>query len=483
MTNKEKAKKILALQIFHEKERNSLIEFAKYMWKQEKKQEFDVPKHYYDIEEKLMKMLNGEITRLIINVPPRTGKTLLITELFPVWAMGKKLAKDFIATGYSTSLTREFSGHSRDWFNSPSFKRIFPECLDMREDQNTKEYWKTEDECSYYATGAGGSITGRGCDIFIIDDPIKPDEADVSEVARDGINNWYLNTVVSRLNNPRTGGIIIIMQRTHDNDLAGFLMERESKGIGSWDKIVVPAIDIDGKSISEDRFPIDILKQMRSDNPVVFSCQYQQEPTNKDAQEFHQEHIQFHDDLPTSTYKRWFAMLDPAFREGKEHDRSALEVFCVVDGIVHLEEIIAGRFTTYETEDKCLYVARKYDLEKFFIEDYGAQVTMENNVKRRFEQEGIYTPVEGFNQKGKKTEKIRSIISPIRNRKISFKRGIPMLEELFNELWRFPRGSHDDLIDCLQMGFNACDLQPHTSLDDYEIEHIEYNDFGQPIFK
>jgi len=484
--DKQIAKKAIAIKALQEKmkpQRDSLIEFAKYMWKEEKKQDFDVPKHYYDIEEKLTKMLDGECTRLIINVPPRTGKTLMITELFPIWAMGRKAAKDFIVTGYSTSLTREFSGHSRDWYSSPAFRRVFPECQEMRDDQNTKEYWKTNDDCSYYATGAGGSITGRGCDVFIIDDPIKPDEADTSDVARDGINNWYLNTVQSRLNNPQTGGIIIIMQRTHDSDLAGFLMEREGKGIGKWDKIIVPAIGMDGTSISEKRFPLEVLRQMQLDNPVVFSCQYQQEPTNKDAQEFHEEFWQYHTDLPKDNYKRWFAFLDPAFREGKEHDRSVITVGCVIDGTVYIEEIIGGRFTTYQTEDKCLYVARKYDLEKFFIEDYGAQVTMANNVTRRFEQEGVYTPVEGFNQKGtKKVEKIRSIISPIRNRLISFKKDMPLLPELENEMKRFPRGAHDDFVDCLQMLFNACELQPSTDLDDFGIDEIlEYDEFGRPI--
>lgn len=222
-------------------QRASLVEFMKYLWKSEKKDELIIPKYYYDIEEKLKQMLRGEITRLIINVVPRSGKTLMITELFPLWAMGNGWADNFIATGYSTNLTREFSGHARDWYDCPAYREIFPRHHDMREDQSTKEYWKNLGDQSYYATGSGGTITGRGCDVFIIDDPIKPDEADSSELKRENINNWYLNTVKSRLDNPDKGGIIVIMQRTHEDDLTGFLLEREEKGLGKMGKGYCPS--------------------------------------------------------------------------------------------------------------------------------------------------------------------------------------------------------------------------------------------------
>lgn len=95
--------------------------------------------------------------------------------------------------------------------------------------QNTKELWETDDGGYYYATGAGGSITGYGADTFIIDDPIKPDEAE-SNIIRDGINNWFSNTVISRLNNMATGNIIIIMQRVHGDDLCGHLLEEMKQG-------------------------------------------------------------------------------------------------------------------------------------------------------------------------------------------------------------------------------------------------------------
>ena len=95
---------------------------------------------------------------------------------------------------------------------------MFPRRPELKDDQNTKQHWENEAGGHYYATGSGGTITGIGADVILIDDPIKPDEAD-SQVVRQGVNNNYHDTIRSRLNNPAEGAIVIIMQRLHDDDL------------------------------------------------------------------------------------------------------------------------------------------------------------------------------------------------------------------------------------------------------------------------
>ena len=98
----------------------------------------------------------------------------------------------------------------------------------------------------YLATGVGGSITGHRANIFIIDDPIKPDEADSSETMRVSVNRWYDNTVLSRLFNPNKDAVVIIMQRTHDDDLCGYLESKEVMGSGEkWEKIIIPALSFE----------------------------------------------------------------------------------------------------------------------------------------------------------------------------------------------------------------------------------------------
>ena len=171
----------------HKKQRESIIDCLIHYFKEELNKDFQDNWHYREIENKLNKVLKGEITRLIINVPPGSGKTEIITKFFPVWALATNPQLQFIVTGYSASLTQSFASEARDYYKSKTLKKIFPSISSVRKDQDTKSEWKNELGGKYYATGAGGSITGHRANIFIIDDPIKPDEA-LSDVKRTKVN-------------------------------------------------------------------------------------------------------------------------------------------------------------------------------------------------------------------------------------------------------------------------------------------------------
>jgi len=178
----------------------------------------------------------------------------MITKCFPAWVLGNKPDTKVIVTGYSSTLTQQFSLEAKDIVTSQAYKNVFPRHKGIREEQNTKEYWVLNDGGSYYATGTGGSITGKGAGIFIIDDPIKPDEAE-SDIIRTGINNWFENTVPSRLDNPNKGCIIIIMQRTHEDDLCGHLIEKMKNHTGDdWTVLSMPAIAEKDEYIAVDDF-------------------------------------------------------------------------------------------------------------------------------------------------------------------------------------------------------------------------------------
>lgn len=161
---KSEAAKELALRELekrHEDKREDLIEFIRFFFENEKNEVFQHNWHHDVIAEKLKKVLSGEITRLMINIPPGHMKTELVTKCFPVWAMGKDPTREFLATGYSTSLTQTYSSQARDYYQSETFRQIFPRVPKLRDDQNTKEWWVNEQGGGYYATGTTGSITGR----------------------------------------------------------------------------------------------------------------------------------------------------------------------------------------------------------------------------------------------------------------------------------------------------------------------------------
>ena len=399
-----------------EPQRNDLIEYIKHIFKVEKRKEFKENWHTKLIADKLTQVLEGKITRLIINIPPRSGKTETITKAFPVWAMGKYPTKQIIATGYSTSLTQTYSNEARDYYQSKANLQIFPRNTKLRDDQNTKEWWMNEAGGSYYATGAGGSITGRGADIIIIDDPIKPDAADVSDVQRVGINNWFDNTIKSRLNEPTKGAIIIIMQRTHENDLCGYIKAKEEEGLeDKWDVLSIPAIaeeDDDyrkeGESIQEDRLPIEFLESYRKSNPVIFSCQYQQNPIAKESQEFHEEWFRYYDLIPMNG--RIFTVVDPAFSKKTRADYTAIITVKFIDDKIYILEVTHGKYDPAELEDKIVYHVRKWQPEKVGVEAFAAQKVIGFSLRNRLKKEGLWTTVEDITQTGSKEAKIRRLI-------------------------------------------------------------------------
>ena len=469
----------------HKPQRESIIEYIKHLFKEEKGKEFKENWHHELIANKLKEVVEGKCTRLIINIPPRTGKTELITKCFPVWYLGNHPEKQIIATGYSTNLTQTYSNEARDYYRSNAHHKVFPRTPKLREDQNTKEWWINEQGGFYYATGTGGSITGRGADLILIDDPIKPDAADVSDIQRAGINNWYENTVLSRLNEPTKGAIIIIMQRTHENDLCGFLINKMIEGTGQkYDVVSIPAIAEkdeehrkEGESIQENRLPIQFLEDYKKQNPVVFSCQYQQNPIAKESQEFHQEWFKYYENSPSNG--RIFTAVDPAFSKKNKADYTAITTAKFEGDQMYILEITHGRFDPAELEDKIVYHVRKWNPEKVGVEAFAAQRVVGFSLRNRLTKEGLYTTVEDLTQTGSKESKIRRLIPLYRNGQIFHTQEMGTLED---QLIKFPRGTHDDIVDTVQMLYDLYELQPNTHTM-FSIPKIEYDHNGQPVIR
>lgn len=154
----------------------------------------------------------------MINVPPRSLKTQIVSIAFPARCMGKDASTQFMGISYSAGLAEDNSRDCRNMYVSDSYRKCFPRAAAIQRNQDTKKYRKTEAGGHYYAAGSTGTITGKGCDIMIIDDPMKPDDA-MSETVRPSINNNFHDTLKSRLNSKKDGAIVIIMQRLHDDDL------------------------------------------------------------------------------------------------------------------------------------------------------------------------------------------------------------------------------------------------------------------------
>lgn len=454
---KQKEKVIREKEKRHQLQRASLYEFIKKYWEVERKEPLDENWHIKAICDALERVYTGETKRLIINIPPRSLKTEIVSKAFPVWCLWHEPNLKFIQTSYSADLAHKNSWWARDMYNSVVYGRIFPRRSAIKDDQNTKWNWELVDWWQVYAAGSTGTIIGIGADIIIMDDPMKPDDANSDLMIRNVINN-YQDTIKSRLNNRAEWAIVLIMQRLHDNDLAWYLMDLEAQGIGEkWERLIVPAIDSDWNSFFEKRFPIEMLKVMQKENPVTFSTQYLQEPVNPETQEFHQEWFRYYDEVPK--WWRVFTAVDPAFSKNQQADNSSIITVMVKGMDLYVLEYTFGKFNPAELIDKIIYHHRKRNPEKIWVEAFAAQEVIAFNLKAEMQSKGLYPNVEEIRQSGDKSAKIRSLIPLYRNWHIFHTTN---MQELEHELLRFPRGKHDDIADSLQMVFNMYTISPNT---------------------
>lgn len=234
--------------------------------------------HYITICRALHKVMKGECPRLIINVPPRYGKTELLIH-FVAWALAQYPDSNFLYVSYSLGLAKKQTKTIRQIVAMQEYKDIFG--VDLSDDTSAQGNFETVNGGSVYAAGADGEITGRGAGIkgvdrfggcIVIDDIHKPSEVN-SDTIRQSVNEWYFNTLQSRLNDPTKTPIIFIGQRLHEDDLAGNLIQS-----GEWEQVIIPALDPAGNPLHEEMHSLEKLHHMQETMPYVFASQYQQDP-------------------------------------------------------------------------------------------------------------------------------------------------------------------------------------------------------------
>jgi len=248
------------------------------------------------IASKLANCLNGKTKRLIINVPPRHLKSICASVAFPAFLLGHKPSAGIVCVSYSQPLADKMARDCRNIMNADFYKAVFPGTRLSSEKQSTEEFVTTQ-KGYRLSTSIEGTLTGRGGDFVIIDDPLKPDEA-LSEVRRVKVIEWYGGTLMSRLDNPNDSCIIIVMQRLHENDLVGHVLEQEG-----WEVVSFPVIAeqdeeyvVDtsfgpyrylrsaGGILHPERISQKTLEEIRhTRGSYHFASQYQQNPVPKDG--------------------------------------------------------------------------------------------------------------------------------------------------------------------------------------------------------
>lgn len=435
--------------------------------------------HIDCIIEHLQAMERGEIRRLIINMPPRTLKSITASVAWPAWLLGQNPSAQIITASYGHDLAVKHSVDTRLILESAWYKACFPDTI-IAHDQNEKRKFQTTMRGHRKATSIGGSVTGDGGDYLIMDDPLKPDEAP-SEVVRRGTNAWIDQTFLTRENDPKTSRALLVMQRLHEDDPAGHLKEK-----GGWHELILPAyfekrtIIVLGKQkwiCEEDSFlqeermgEIELDQKLTELGMQGFVGQYLQRPSPEGGGEFHAKDMQYYNNFSrkfTAVGMNIYILYDPANTkknvERVDPDYTAMVVIGLApDNNYYLLDLVRDRFNPTERVNALMDLHQKWTkLGKksptVAIEQYG-MMTDSFYIKREMDERNYRFRIVEVKGQVKKEDRIRGLIPLFENSRVYLPRQIlydsidgnqyELVDQLIKEeLLVFPVGRHDDMID------------------------------------
>lgn len=261
-----------------------LLGYARLNWP-----EFKIGAHHQLIADALQRVESGECKRLIITMPPRHGKTQLASRYFPAWYLGRNPDRYVIAATYAQEFADDIGRDVRNIMQDDRHLWAFPQSR-LRDDSTSAKRFQTSQGGAYFAVGAGGSITGRGAHLLLIDDPIKGREEADSVVMRRKLKDWYTSVAYTRL--MPGGAIVVIQTRWHEEDLAGWLIAEHAHE--NWEVLSLPAIDDTGAALWPEQYPIEDLqriKQALTANGKLrdWTALYQQNPVPDEGIQFKHE--------------------------------------------------------------------------------------------------------------------------------------------------------------------------------------------------
>lgn len=410
--------------------------------------------HLEVIADSLEDCLRGRCTRLIINLPPRSLKSLCVIA-FEAYLLGREPTSQIICASYAQDLANKHALDCRTIMQSSFYKKLFPRTQLSPHRQAVSDFMTTL-QGGRLSTSVGGVLTGRGAGYIIIDDPLKPDEA-LSDTQRKSVNDWYENTVYSRLNDKRSGCVILIMQRLHEDDLVGHVLEKEP---GIWKVLRFPAIAEEnetyeiktlfgvrrferraGEPLHPEREPLDVLIRIRETlGEYNFSGQYQQNPAPLGGGMIKLEWFPRYAELPSKeqVIQSW----DTANKPGELNDFSVCITFVVKERHLYVIHVYRKRVGYPELKRAVKEQAVMHNAKVILIEDKasGTQLIQE------LVNEGMHE-IKKYEPTMDKVMRMHSVTSTMENGFVHLPNNAPWLGEFLHELASFPNGKYDDQAD------------------------------------
>ena len=442
-------------------------------------QHLDLIAHYLTLA------YEGKMRRLIINLPPRSLKSIAASVAFPAFVLGHDPSHRIICASYSSDLAGKLGRDTRTVMEQKFYKDTFP-----RTRLNPKKLAEDDFETTMggyrLATSVGGTLTGRGGGIIIIDDPIKAQDAH-SPVKREDVVRWFNGTLMSRLDDKRDGIIIVIMQRVHVDDLTATLLEQ-----GGWEILRLPAIaDSDERySLGDGRFftrspddvlqpirePRSVLDQLRRDlGPYYFNSQYQQSPVPEAGNLINWEWFKTFEQSPSTDYgDRVVQSWDIAHTTGDRSDYSVGTTWLIKGGHYYLIDLYRDRLEFPALKKKIITYAQQHGSTTVLVEDVGTGTAMIQQLRAETRLNIMAVKPEGC-----KADRMTAQSATIEGGRVFIPYSIPWLAEFKVEMLAFPHGKHDDQVDSLSQFLGWAENQRAHMIPDVEIISISR---GQSYF-
>ncbi len=422
--------------------RRHLLRFVKYNF-----QDYDANWHHEVLAEKLERVAKGELKKLAVFMPPRHGKSELTSIQFPAWILGIKPQTKIIMSSYNDDLATGFGRRTRNLVNTREYKNIFK--ISLASDSKSAGRWNTNKGGFYVAVGIGGSATGNGADILIIDDPHKNRKEAESVLKRKEVLEWYRSTAKTRLS--PNGAVILVLTRWHDGDLAGEILD------DSWETVEFKAIAEEdeeyrnkGEALWPTQFSLKWLEAQKKDiGSFEFSSLYQQTPLDSEHAEFKKNYFQYITrEKILSEYTERFLTIDTAVSKTSSSDYTGF-----IDNFVDVNQKwnISATREKIDTAELVKKIFEKHATNKYTrigIESTVLYQAVYPFLVEEMAKRNIYLPLTAVkhNQISKEV-RIRGLLPRYENG------GIRHIEnecdDLENELLRFPKSTHDDLSDSL----------------------------------
>ena len=436
-----------------------------------------VARHHRLIGQVFERVVAGKARRVIIEAPPRHGKSELVSIVGPAWALGRKPAWKIITASHTASLAERMSGRVRNLLADPLHVAVFGAGAALRDDTTAKGDFATVSGGEAYAVGVGGTPIGRGANLIVIDDPFRSRDDAESERVRQSVRDWYSSSIYTRLEDD--GAIILMHQRWHDDDLVGWLLKEHADE--GWERITLPAIYDDdaaaagpcpigrkvGQALWPERYPVEALEKIKralsAESPREWESMYQQRPVKAGGQEIRREWIKLTErPMQDHAWARMnrYILCDPADSTKKKSDWTVFAVIGLADDQnFYLLDMVRDRLSLRERTDALFRLHRVWKPMAVGYEKYGKDSEIQH-IEGEMERENYRFLIRTLSGDKAKNDRIRRMIPhlecgrwwfpPSLVRNIHDGRAVDLVNAIIEEeALPFPVGKHDDALDAM----------------------------------